>query len=349
VPSAALAPAIRSPAILQLVRIERQTHDFVTLRFRVTEPGTFRPRPGQFLTFDWLIDGQKLVRSYSICSSPTQAGFVEITVKKEPQGRVSTFLNQRARHALTVEARGPYGRFCFDEKEHTRIVLIAGGSGITPIMSMLRYIDDLCLNTSVVLFYCVRSRRDFAFDRELEELEERLTNFKRVPILTSPDSNWTGRSGRISRELLLADIDEVTTRDFFLCGPEGFMNHVGEVLLSLGVDQSRILREKFGGKRATPQNEGEREPEVQGIRIDFAKSGKSSIAVAGRTILETAELSGVDIPSSCRQGQCGTCAVRLLEGNVDMICEEGLDPMLKAQGYVLTCVARAKNDVRLDA
>ena len=292
------------------------------------------------LPFDWLLDGQKLTRCYSISSSPTQTGFVEITVKNQPEGRVSAFLNERARNGLTVEASGPSGRFCFDEHQHNSIVLFAGGSGITPIISMLRYIDDLCLDTQATLFYSVRAQRDIIFEPELERLEERLPKFKQVLVLTRPESGWTGLTGHLSREFIRLRLGEVGSQTFFMCGPEAFMDHVKGILLSLGVDEQRIIQERFGGKRATALAELEKE-ESAGV-IEFTRSGKSSSLSPGRTVLEAAEMNGIDIPYSCRQGQCGTCATRLLGGEIKMDCEDGLDPALKAQGYVLTCVARAQ-------
>jgi ferredoxin-NADP reductase len=342
---AAFASGARRQVVLQLVRTERQTQDCVSLRFRVAGREAFRGNPGQFLTFDWLIDGQRLVRSYSISSSPTRAGFVEITVKKNPQGRVSAFLNERIPANLTVEARGPSGRFCFNENEHKRIVLLAGGSGITPMISMLRY--DLCLDTKVILFYSVRTQRDIIFERELERLVQCLPNFHRVIVVTKAESGWSGRTGRLTREMITEELAEIKEQAFFLCGPAAFMDHVNGILLSLGVDPQRILREKFGGKSVTTQME--QETEAAGGVIEFAKSGKTCTLPATRTLLEAAEMNGVNIPYSCRQGQCGTCATRLLEGEIAMDCEDGLDPALKARGYVLTCVARGQGNVRLEA
>jgi ferredoxin-NADP reductase len=341
------AKAAQRSFLLRLVRIERQTHNCVSLRFRVAEPDAFRARPGQFLTFDWLIDGEKLVRSYSISSSPTQAGFVEITVKKAEEGRVSAFLNDRAPSSLTVEASGPAGRFCFDEKQHRRIVLFAGGSGITPMMSMLRYINDLCLDTRVSLFYSVRTQRDVIFERELVSLQERLPNFRLLIVPTQPDLGWTGRRGHLSREMFIDQLDLNNEQTFFLCGPEPFMNHVDSILQSLGVSQSRILREVFGGKRVTGQTAIETSAPVGAV--EFTRSARVCELPSGRTLLEVAEMNGINIPYSCRQGQCGTCATRLLDGQITMDCEDGLQPALKAQGYVLTCVARGDGDIRLNA
>jgi ferredoxin-NADP reductase len=338
-------PVSRKPVILQLVRAERQTHDSVSLRFRVTGAQGLRGRPGQFFTFDWLLDGEKLARSYSISSSPTQTGFVEIAVKKQPEGRVSSFLNERALIGLTVEARGPLGRFCFQENEHKKIALFAGGSGITPLISILRYIDDLCLDTKATLFYSVRTQQDIIFQRELERLKTRLANFRLVVILTKPDAGWAGPAGHVHSELITSCLGDVSNHTFFLCGPEGYMNHITDLLKSLGVDTQKVLQERFGGKTADTVAA---DAQPQGL-AEFARSNTTAAFFEGQSLLEVAEKNGVNIPFSCRQGQCGTCATRLLSGEIHMDQEDGLDPALKAQGYVLTCVARAKGNVRLDA
>ncbi len=112
---------------LKLARVDPQTHDAKTLRFLLPSDSKLAARPGQFLTFDWVIDGKNFTRSYSICSSPSQTGFVEITAKRVPGGHVSRFLNDEARPGLTVNTRGPFGRFCFDEVRHKRIALLAAG------------------------------------------------------------------------------------------------------------------------------------------------------------------------------------------------------------------------------
>src|SRR5215469_11657279 len=139
---------------LKLVRIQPQTPDAKTLRFLVQPGKRFSARPGQFMTFDWTVAGEQTCRSYSICSSPMQNSYIEITSKKVANGRVSQFLNESAMVGLEVKAHGPFGQFCFDEHKHKRIVLLAGGSGITPMMAMLRYIDDLCIPTDATLIYC---------------------------------------------------------------------------------------------------------------------------------------------------------------------------------------------------
>jgi glycine betaine catabolism B len=244
-----------------------------------------------------------------------------------------------------VEARGPLGRFCFQENEHKKIALFAGGSGITPLISILRYIDDLCLDTKATLFYSVRTQQDIIFQRELERLKTRLANFRLVVILTKPDAGWAGPAGHVHSELITSCLGDVSNHTFFLCGPEGYMNHITDLLKSLGVDTQKVLQERFGGKTADTVAA---DAQPQGL-AEFARSNTTAAFFEGQSLLEVAEKNGVNIPFSCRQGQCGTCATRLLSGEIHMDQEDGLDPALKAQGYVLTCVARAKGNVRLDA
>jgi ferredoxin len=193
----------------------------------------------------------------------------------------------------------------------------------------------------------VRTQRDIIFEAELERLEERLPNFQQVIVLTRPENGWKGRTGHISREFIIKHLGEIGKDTFFLCGPEAFMDHVKGILLSLGIDEQSIVQESFGGKRVSAQTDTA--AETPGGVIEFVRSSRTCVFPAGRTLLEAAEMNDIDIPYGCRQGQCGTCATRVLSGEIQMDREDGLDPALKAQGYVLACVARAQGDVRLDA
>ena len=337
----------RDSVILQLVRVERQTKDAKTLCFRVPQEHRLSFRPGQFMTFRWPIDGQTVPRCYSICSSPTQTGYIEITPKRSAKGYVSVFLNERAGVGLTVEASQPAGRFCFDEREHRRIVLIAGGSGITPFMSMLRYIDDRCLATEVTLLYFVRTRNDIIFQKELELLQNRLQRFHWLTVISDPDPLWSGPSGHLTREMIEINLDDIASSTFFLCGPPGMMQAARDLLESMGVTSAQIKQESFGSAPAnTPASDN---PVLRMTLVEFVRSNQTRTASSTTTLLETAEACGIRLPYSCRQGQCGTCATKLLDGRVHMDCEDGLTPELKEQGFVLPCVSRAQGDVKIDA
>ena len=335
------------PFILQLIRITQQTPDAKTLRFAVFGERKLDAQPGQFLTFSFLFDGKKETRCYSICSSPARSGYVEITPKRVNNGCVSVFLNDRAAVGMTVEATGPFGQFYLTPAENKKIVLLAAGSGITPMIAMLRYIDDLCLETEATLLYCVRTRNDIIFQQEFEDLRARLKNFQHHVLLSQADAEWAGARGHINREFVSKSVPDANGRVFFLCGPPPFMEKTREILASLGVEPGRIRQETFGGAGAAPKVH-EARPE-SGITVEFAKSGKSGVVLAGQTLLEAAAEAGVEIPSACRQGQCGTCKTRLLAGDVEMTAENGLDRESKARGYVLTCVGHAVGNVKLDA
>jgi ferredoxin-NADP reductase len=272
---------------------------------------------------------------------------VEITPKRMENGCVSVFLNERAKPGLAVEASGPYGQFYFDDTLHKSIILIAAGSGITPMISMLCYIDDLELATPVTLLYCVRTAADIIFENELARLSRSLPNFKHAVCLSRTDPTWKGRSGRLTGEFVSQYVTDLNSPTFFLCGPKGFMDNARQILSTLGVNQDRILQESFGeSKRPTEPSPLEARP-VEAVV--FMQSGKVCQVSDGNTLLDLAEKNGVQIPYGCRQGLCGTCATRVLSGNVQMDVEAGLTVEQKNAGYVLPCVSRAEGTVVLAA
>ena len=341
----ASATEAKKSLLLLLSRTQEQTHDSKTLRFLLPRGNGFHPRPGQFLTFNWVLDGKRIARSYSICSSPLQKGYLEITVKRTEGGCVSAFLNERVSVGLTVEAWGPSGQFCFDESQHQRAVLIAGGSGITPMMSMLRYIDDLGLTTDVTLLYFVRTPRDIIFASELAQLQKSIQHFRYLIIPSRADSDWKGPSGHLTPELLTRNLTDLHSSVFFLCGPAGLMESARNILGSLNVPKTRILQESFGARRGSSIMASSISTTAT---VVFARSRRSCVVPEGGTVLETAEANGIPLPSGCRQGQCGTCAVRMLGGVVRMDTDAGLTPDLKESGYVLACVGRPEGAVTVD-
>jgi ferredoxin-NADP reductase len=341
-------PTSSTPArgmILRLVSITRQTHDANTLRFALPFNQGFNFRPGQFLTFTFLFDGRKEIRCYSICSSPATSGYVEITPKRMKNGCVSVYLNDQAHCGLTVEAAGPFGEFYFDPERQKNIVLIAAGSGITPMLSMLRWIEDLRIECRATLLYCARASADIIFCDELARLASVQKSFQYHVLLSDPEPEWPGRRGRIDRQFIVDTVDDLIGTDFFLCGPPPFMELARNILLELGVQTARVQQERFEGP--TPTGQPNVAPQAQAT-IEFTKCAKSSRVQPGQTILQVAEQCGIQIPFYCRQGQCGTCKTRLLAGSVSMESEAGLDANSKSLGFVLTCVGHPNGDIKVD-
>lgn len=344
-PALELARKGGQPLSLTLARIYPQTADAKTLRFLLPLGQRFTPRPGQFLTFEWIINGKSVTRSYSICSSPAQSGFVEITAKRVANGCVSQFLNDHARVGLTVKARGPYGQFCFDETKHKRVVLIAAGSGITPMMSILRYIDDRCIPVSATCIYCVRTEQDIFFRKEFAELQSRLDGLRLVLVLSQPSSPGSLWAGRLRREILKAEVENISESTFFVCGPPSFMDLALALLKELGVERSRILQESFGNAVAPAAPAATDAP----LEMKFSRSKATFRVAPDRTLLESAEKNGVLIPFGCRQGICGTCATRLLDGQVQAEDAPALTDEQRSEGFILPCVSRPLSHVTLDA
>jgi Na+-transporting NADH:ubiquinone oxidoreductase subunit NqrF len=199
----------------------------------------------------------------------------------------------------------------------------------------------------VTLLYCVRTSGDIIFESELEQLRFRQKLQYHV-VLSEPHADWSGPRGHINREFIEDTVKDLTSSDFFLCGPPPFMDASRAILMSLGVKPERIMQESFGSP--VPKTaQADAVALDEGVVVEFGRSGKTCTVRSGQTLLEAAEEHGVGIPSSCRQGQCGTCKTKLLAGNVRMDAEEGLDPYWRAQGFVLMCVGHADGPVKLDA
>ena len=346
-PSLPVTKPLSDTFSMELMRSEEQTHDAKTLCFRIQDGKQLMAKPGQFLTFHLNIDGNQVVRCYSICSSPLKTDYVEITPKRTQNGYASDFLNERALPGLVIRASGPAGKFYFDEKVHKDIVLIAAGSGITPMIAMLRYIEELALDVPATLIYCVRTSQDIIFQDELTRLSGSLARFRLIITLSAPDAGWKGNKGRLNKELLLERVLDFRTPTFFLCGPGAFMQDAFELLKEQGVSADRIKQESFGGKAslAVPDPSGDSSAPF----VEFLRSGFQFELIPDITLLEFAETVGVSIPYGCRQGQCGTCATRLLEGRVTMQAEDGLSAEQKRAGFILPCVSKIHGSICIDA
>jgi ferredoxin-NADP reductase len=365
--------ALRRPrpwsGVLRVAQIFRETPSVAT--FRLAEPASdrlpFDFLPGQFLQVDVEADdGGRSRRSYTIASSPTQRGYVELTVKREELGAVSRYLHDRVSVGDQLKVMGPYGSFTFTGSDADSIVLIAGGVGITPMMSVLRYLTDTAWPGEIFFVYGARSTEEFIFREELEQLERR---HEKLHVFASmqraPGTVWLGPEGPITADLLEAAVPDIASRRVHLCGPPGMMVAMKRILGELGVPDAQIHGEAFGpaslpGEHApgavstldpaAPVQQTASSPaaagragtgEVAAATVTFSVSGVSAALPADQTVLEAAEGAGVEIPYSCRIGECGVCVTRLLEGRVKMAVETGLDPADKAEGYILACQAKS--------
>lgn len=343
---------------VRVAQIFGETPHVKTFRFvpceGVAMPFTFAP--GQFLQVCVNVGGKSVKRAYTIASSPTQRGFVEITVKREEGGLVSRFLHDDVGQGEVLDIEAPSGSFVFDGSEAESVVLIAGGVGITPMMSITRYLTDRCWPGEIFLVACFRSPEEYIFRSELDLLSTRHSNLHVSITMTRdvPAASWRGPRGRFTPAFLQEQIPDLPSQHIHVCGPAPMIEAVKAMLSELAVPSRNVKVESFGSRRKGPG-----EPSPSGAHsasdpaipsVAFRKSGKKGSLPPDRSILEAAAELDVEIDSSCRSGTCGMCKVRLLEGTVAMDCEDSLEADEKAEGMILACQAKSTGDnVVIDA
>lgn len=339
--------------LLRVARIFQETPNVKT--FRLTDPADdilpFTYLPGQFLTVTVAPDGPSVKRSYTIASSATEREYCEITVKREEQGAVSRFLHDRVKEGDTLQITAPSGRFTFTGEEASSVVLIAGGVGVTPMMSVVRYLTKRSWAGDIFLLYAVREEAEVIFREELEYLQRRYPHLHVVLVVEQVETpEWKYARGRITRELLDAHVPQLATRRVHICGPPPMMNAVKSLLADLGVSADQIRTEIFIGKeRPTTPLEAIPAAQVNVAVVTFTGSRRTAMLPPTKTVLEASEDVGVNIEYSCRVGTCGVCRTKLLSGSVTMDVEDGLEPGDKSNNIILACQATATADIAVDA
>ena len=350
--------------------IFQETRDVYTYRFQGNPLVRFVYWPGQFATLVLNINGQKVLRSYTVSSTPTRPYVLEITVKRVPGGLVSNWLADNLKVGDEIQISGPKGKFCLVPGQIPKKVLfLSGGSGVTPLMSMTRWLCDVSANVNVKFFNSIRSPKDFIFQKELEHLTSQYRMFEPIICTTSrkSDENWQGLEGRITREMIQQIASDLHDRHIYMCGPEGFMDAVKDMLKELNFNLANLHLESFGGVRTARANKSTPPPQLihrvapltatpaekkeseKAFTVTFARSDLEIKGDPEKPLLDLAEENDIDLDYGCRSGSCGDCRVRLLEGTVDQETDEGLEDEEREAGYILTCVATPTSDCKLDA
>jgi glycine betaine catabolism B len=346
---------------LRIARIFQETHDVKTFRFALPGGGPlpFSHVAGQYLSLALTIDGKRVNRSYTIASSPTRPDYCEISVKRV--GHASGHLHDSWREGSVVKVSAPAGKFVFAGHEAERVVLIAGGVGITPMMSVVRSLTDRCWTGDIYLLFSVRKRHDVVFEAELAYLQARFPNLHvKITLSNDPDAAWDGARGQITRELVEAFVPGLARGPVLLCGPEPMMVAMRKLLVGMGVPDAEVLEEAFlspPSPAAETATDDAAAPAVAAVEpatgeapnVRFQRAGKVAELASGLTVLECAEDAGVSIPFECRSGICGQCKTRLVSGRVTMEVQDALTPADKAKGLILACQAHPVRDVVVDA
>lgn len=318
--------------------------------------------PGQFLNVAFSIGGARMIRSYSISSSPTHREYVDLTVRREPRGAVSRHIVDLLRVGDLVEAGGPVGKFTFTGTEADSIVLISGGVGITPMVSITRYLTERSWAGGIFFIYACRTPADFIFADEIAALQRRNPKLRVAVTMTRPEgTDWKGPRGHLTKELLAQTVPELVSRRIHLCGPPSMMDATKALLAELGVPSEQVKTEAFGTPKPSPAAAGttaKPTAAATGPLVTFSKSNKSAKihvdlhrgdSPPKQTILELSEELGIGIEFSCRVGTCGVCKVRMTSGEVDQEVQDALDADDKANNIILACQAKPKGEVTVEA
>ncbi|WP_287296515.1 2Fe-2S iron-sulfur cluster-binding protein [Moorena sp. SIO2C4] len=364
---------------VRCVQVINETDDVKTFRFVAEPPILFSYKPGQFVTLDLEIDGKPVKRSYSISSAPSRPHTLEITVKRVPApadapdvpaGLVSNWLHDNIKVGSEVRLNGPMGKFTCADHRADKLLFISAGSGITPIMSMSKWLCDTGADVDVVFVHSARSPQDIIFHQKLQLMAALHPNFKLAITTTRPelDQAWSGYTGRLNEAMLAEMAADFRDRIVYVCGPNPFMAGVKEMLAGLDFPMENYHEESFGGKKpskkkaaaTTPEPvKGEDRPRLHLVEspstsneptVVFAESGKEVTCDAEDVILDVAEQEGVPLPSGCRMGACGACKRKLIEGKVEYDEQpDALEEDERQQGMILTCVARPVGRVVVSA
>jgi ferredoxin-NADP reductase/DMSO/TMAO reductase YedYZ heme-binding membrane subunit len=373
-PAKAAAPVATRPRFwsgeLKVARVFDETGDVRTFRLVAPDggPPPFQHRPGQYLTLALSIGGRRVNRSYTIASSPTRGGHVEITVKRLDDGRGgSPHVHATLTEGARVKVSAPAGAFVFTGEGHDRVLLLAGGVGVTPLMAIARYLTDRGWPGHIHLVFSVRTPADVIFADELAYLAKRHPNFHLCIVATRAGDDWRGPRGHVTAELLAREVRDLAQTPVYLCGPEPMMAAMRALLAGAGVPAAAIHTEAFVSTPAQPAAAAAGDaaaddgPAILGaavamvapadlpVAIRFLRSRKGGELSADRTVLEAAEECGVDLPFECRSGVCGQCKTRLVAGEVAMDSTDALSAGERARGVILACQARAVTDLSVDA
>ena len=332
------AAAVRP--LICTARIE-ETADAATFHFRTADMVPLAYKAGQFIVFQVEVDDTPLHRAYSLSSSPSRPEGVAVTIKRVPGGAVSNHLLDHLKPGHMLRALPPAGEFnVIDCKTTPQVVLLAAGSGITPCISIARWLLDTAPLTRIQFIYSARTPADVIMAAELARLHAEHARFTLTRVLDAPTPGGCDLQGPLDQTLFDRLLPDLTGHTLFTCGPEGYMATVESCARTRGFDMSYFHRESFTPPAAQPDSEN-----ATRYRLQAPAFGKSGEIAGHQSLLEALEASSLPIVGACRAGVCGSCKCQVIAGEVETRSQATLSPAELAAGYVLACSTHAKSDL----
>ncbi|WP_036228454.1 hybrid-cluster NAD(P)-dependent oxidoreductase [Marinobacterium jannaschii] len=347
--------------MVRCVKVIQETWDVRTFCFMAEQPVMFFFKPGQFVTLELEIEGVQVMRSYTISSSPSVPYSFSVTIKRVPGGQVSNWMHDNIEEGMMIPVHGPVGVFNCMDFPSDKVLLLSGGVGITPVMSMARWFFDTNAEVDMVFAHSARTPKDIIFRGELEHMCSRISNFELALICEKYDigESWSGYRGYLNHTMLEMIAPDFMDREVFCCGPTPYMRAVKRLLEEAGFDMTRYHEESFGETPAEDvENAVESAEQAQEdlealdnsdlITVEFTQTGKATKIAPGETVHAAAAKLGLHIPKACGMGICGTCKLPKTSGDVEMTHNGGITDEDVAEGFILTCCSVPQSDVTID-
>ncbi|WP_373946698.1 2Fe-2S iron-sulfur cluster-binding protein [Paracoccus marcusii] len=344
---------------LECVMVVPETRDTSTFIFRAPSGAWFDYQPGQFVTLDLPVDPAKgaagnVQRTYTISSSPSRPLSISVTVKAQSTSIGTRWMLDHLKPGMRIRAFGPNGIFSFHRHPAAKYLFISAGSGITPMMSMTTWAWDRAQDTDIVFVHAAQRPSDIIFRDQLEHYVARVPGLQLRLTVEQPEPFrvWHGYQGRLNSLMLGLMAPDYLDREVFCCGPEPFMQAVREMLISLGYDMERYHQESFGAPVATeaeaPVIEDVTPADDASAQVTFASSGVTASCAETDTVLAVAKRAGLNIPSGCTFGLCGTCRIRKTAGEVHMVHNGGISDEDIAEGWILACCSNPMGRITVE-
>jgi ring-1,2-phenylacetyl-CoA epoxidase subunit PaaE len=338
---------------LKIKDIRRETSDAVSIAFDIplAIQHEYQFKQGQYITIKLIVNGEEIRRSYSICTSPYSEKELRVAVKEVKDGRASTLMNRSWKVGDTVEVMTPMGNFysVLSGNNKKQYVLFAGGSGITPMMSILKSVLYIEKQSTITLVYANRDEDSVIFNSELEKLvADHSERLMLVNVYDNPKTQVSDlQKGLLSVERVKAILENyggVNANEYFICGPGPMMENIKQGLDSLKIANEKIHIEYFSAVVDAVNKAAGNEPTGAPVNsevtvIQYGIETQLKLNTSGLTILDAAIDAGVDAPFSCKGAVCCTCRAKVIEGKVKMDANFALTDAEVEEGFVLTCQA----------
>lgn len=337
---------------LKVMDIIEESRQVKTLRL-VSPTNSLPPfLAGQYINLFVDIAGVRTSRPYSISSSPAQRAYYDITVGRIKEGFVSDYLLDKVVVGDVFEASSPTGNFYYNPLFHGNdLVFIAGGTGITPFMSMIREVLDKGIQRKIHLFYGANTLEEAIFNDELLAKAKKFSNFKYDLVISNPPADYDGLKGLIDGKLIKEELDDISRKTFYVCGPTAMYEFCLPELERLGISHKRIRREVFSlagnivNAPAWPKEVNAHQEFAVNIKEGPHKD-QTIKAKAGEPLVVAMERAGIPVPTSCRSGECSLCRVKVLSGQV-FESSSHVRKSDRDNGYVHACSAYPVSDLEI--